>query len=138
MPKRLVTWMRDPPEWRPVWLGGHLWGALMGAVTLTAPPLTIKGELGPVLTTVWGILALVGSLIAAANVYSRHAWAERLGIQIAALGTGLYSATILYLWVSTGENRGTQFFAVSLGLFFFLARFLTVEHWDDRDLAREI
>lgn len=138
MPKRLITWVNDPPEWRPVWLLGHLWGAAMGAVTLISPPVTIKGELGPVLTTVWGLLALIGALIAASNVYTRHAWAERLGIQIAALGTLLYTLTIGFVWITTGSNRGVQFFAVGLGLFFFLARFLTLKHWDDRDLAREI
>ncbi|MDJ1372768.1 hypothetical protein [Gulosibacter molinativorax] len=132
MLRALRYWFYDPPQWRPVVLLGYVVAFAMGMVTLIAPPLTIAGQLGHVLTTIWACLLIAGSLLAACTVYSDWWWLERLGIKIAALGLGVYLGVVVYLWGFEAGNRGTQFFGLTLGLCFFLLRFLQIQAWDYR------
>lgn len=128
--------LHDPPEWRPVWFFGYLVAFCLGLSALTVPPVTIQGELGSTLTVVWGLLCTVGSSLAMFAVYSPFAWLERLGIKVAALGFAMYIGGVAYL-LFAGENRLPQLLGFTLGQLFFLARHLTVGHWDDRRNARE-
>ena len=127
---QLRSFFHDPPQWRPVVMLGYLFAIAMGFVTLIAPPLTISGQLGYTLTTVWACLLLGGSLLAACTVYTDWWWLERLGIKIAGLGLVMYLGIVGWLWVIESGNRGTQFFGLALGLTFLLGRHLQIGAWD--------
>lgn len=120
----------DPPQWRPAVLGGYAVALAMGFATLIAPPVTIAGQLGHTLTTIWACALILGSGLAACTVYTDWWVLERLGIKIAGLGLAMYLLIVAWLWVTESGNRGTQFFGLALGMIFLLVRHLQIGAWD--------
>lgn len=94
---------------------------LLGVIALTAPPQSISGELGPVLTIGWGILAMVGGVVCLGTVFTGWWFLERLGIVLIWLALGVYLLVVVLLQLTSSEgSRGAQItlFVFAGGLFY--------------------
>ncbi len=93
----------------------------LGVIALVAPPQSIAGELGPVLTVAWGVLAILGGAVGAGTVFTGWWFLERLGIVLIWAALGIYLLVVVILQISASEgNRGAQItlFVFAGGLFY--------------------
>lgn len=93
----------------------------LGVIALVAPPQSISGELGPILTTTWGILALVGGAGGLLTVFPGWWFAERLSIVIIWCALGMYLLVVIVLQVTAESGaRWAQMsiFVLAAGVFY--------------------
>lgn len=93
----------------------------LGLIALLAPPQSISGELGPVLTVTWGVLALAGGSGGLVTVFPGWWFAERLSIVIIWCALGMYLLVVVVLQVSSESGaRWAQMtlFVLAAGLFY--------------------
>ncbi|KAB1867347.1 hypothetical protein [Microbacterium algeriense] len=93
----------------------------LGLIALIAPPQSISGELGPVLTVTWGVLALIGGVGGLASVFPGWWFAERLSIVVIWCALGMYLLVVVVLQVTSESGaRWAQMtiFALAAGLFY--------------------
>ena len=93
----------------------------LGLIALLAPPQSISGELGPVLTATWGVLALTGGTGGLITVFPGWWFAERLSIVIIWCALGMYLLVVIVLQVSSESGaRWAQMtlFVLAAGLFY--------------------
>lgn len=93
----------------------------LGVLALFAPPQSISWELGPFLTIVWGVLALLGGVGGLTTVFPGWWFAERLSITLIWLALGIYLLIVLFLQVtSESGSRWPQMtvFVLAGGLFY--------------------
>jgi len=93
----------------------------LGLIALIAPPQSISGELGPVLTVTWGVLALVGGGGGLATVFPGWWFAERLSIIVIWCALGMYLLVVIVLQFSSESGaRWAQMtlFVLAAGLFY--------------------
>lgn len=118
----------------------YLLSALIGMVTLTNPPQTIAGEVGPVLSVVWASLFIVGGLVGIVTVLPGWWWVERLlGIAPILIGLAIYLSVVVVLhWqsIDTGGSRGTQIGIILLAASPFILRFFFIKEYSYEPRAR--
>lgn len=112
----------------------------IGVVTLLNPPQTISGEVGPVLSTVWACLFILGGAVGAVTVLPGWWWAERLlGIAPIMIGLAIYLsvATVLH-WqaLDTGGSRATQIGIILLAASPFILRFFFIKEYSYEPRSR--
>jgi len=94
---------------------------VFGLIALMAPPQSITGELGPVLTVAWGIFAILGGAAGLGTVFTGWWFIERLGIVLIWAALGVYLLVVVILqFASTEGNRWAQMtlFVFAAGLFY--------------------
>jgi hypothetical protein len=93
----------------------------LGWIALVAPPQSISGELGPILTVAWGVLAIVGGAGGLGTVFTGWWFLERLSIVLIWCALGMYLLVVLLLQLASDEgSRGAQMtlFLFAGGLFY--------------------
>lgn len=114
---------------RPAYLAVYLVTLATGIATMLAPPRTIEGELGPVLTAIWASAFITGGLIGICTVLTPWWWLERLGIAIALLGgigVFAYVTTALHLAAPPGDGRTTTIGVSLLAGGVFVVRWVSI------------
>lgn len=104
----------------------------IGVVTLVAPPQSIAGEIGPVVTVVWASLFIVGGLVGMVTVLPGWWWAERLlAIAPVLLGLAIYLAVVIALQAQSdaGSSRLTQLGIIVLASAPFAIRALVIREY---------
>jgi hypothetical protein len=104
-----------------------------GLIALFAPPQSITGELGPILTDLWGVFALLGGAAGMGTVFTGWWFIERLAIVLIWAALGIYLLVVVILQFSSVEgNRWAQ-----MTLFVFAAGLFYVRWWLIRDYSFE-
>lgn len=99
--------------------------AYAGFTALVWTPVTVAKAMGPIITTAWPMIAIVGALIALVAVI-RDSWrTERWATPIAAGALASYVATAWLLAASETLTRQTQASVVTLAVLYLIYR--TVE-----------
>lgn len=105
---------------------GYVVTFLTGVVTLVAPPMTVTGEIGPVLAILWAYMFILGGAIGATTAL-RGLWAwERWGILLGWAGLAVYAIVITVLHFTSPGSRLTQLGILTLAALFFLARWVLI------------
>lgn len=112
----------------------------IGVVTLVTPPQSIAGEVGPLITTIWAALFILGGVVGAVTVLPGWWWVERL-LALAPIGIGLaiYLAVVVVLHVQNaqdGSSRLTQVGIIVLAAAPFAVRFLVIREYSYDPRAR--
>lgn len=113
--------VREPRHLKVAYAVFYVVAITLGVIALLAPPQSISGELGPVLTVTWGILALVGGAGGLATVFPGWWFAERLSIVVIWCALGMYLLVVIVLQVSSESGaRYAQMtiFVLAAGLFY--------------------
>lgn len=135
-------WQRitEPRHLKVAYLVIYLLTALIGVVTMISPPQSIAGEIGPVITTVWAGLFIVGGVAGAVTVLPGWWWAERLlAIAPIMLGLVIYLAVVTVLHAQSAEigaSRLTQIGIIVLASAPFTIRFLLIREYSYDPRAR--
>lgn len=128
LPRRLWMLLREPRAITALTLVAYLILIGVGYSTITAPPASIREELGWV-TTLWGALLLAGGLIGALAVPRGIWWVEKLALLFAATGTAIYFSTVVQLHLESEiGNRIPQAGFILLGLVALATRYLRIRY----------
>lgn len=103
-----------------------LLAALTGLSALLVPPTSITHHLGPLVTTTWGGLILVGGVLAIAGCLPGWWWLERVGIVGISGGLVIYALVVISLNSTSSGNRLPQTGAILVCLVFMAIRWLRV------------
>lgn len=137
-----AAWERitEPRNMKVAYLAIYLVTALIGVVTLVMPPQSIAGEIGPLITTVWASLFILGGTVGAVTVLPGWWWAERLlALAPVAIGLAIYAAVVVVLHLQstdTGSSRMTQVGTIVLASAPFAIRFLVIREYSYDPRAR--
>ncbi|MGF3056138.1 hypothetical protein [Microbacterium sp. YY-01] len=131
--QRVWESITEPRHMKVAYLAIYLLTIMIGYVTLTYPPQSIAGEIGPVLTVIWSVLFIVGGAAGTITVLPGWWWAERL-LAIAPIGMGLaiylLVAIILHAQnMDTGSSRLTQVGIIVLAASPFIIRMLIIRDY---------
>ena len=93
-PRRVWRLLREPREITALSATGWLVAAYTGTIALLAPPLTISGAIGPILTVVWGLMLVTGATLGTLGCLLLPEpwwrWVEQSGILLAGGGVLVY------------------------------------------------
>lgn len=135
--RQLMDVVADPPKLRPLFTVAYGICVAIGVVTFVAPPRTIEGVTGDLLSTIWAWCFLVGGIIGLSTVWTPHWWLERLGLLVIGVGgIGIYGVVVAYLVFVESGNRGTQLGVIGLGLVAVLARAFLIHGYTYQPLSR--
>lgn len=138
--KRAWETIAEPRHVKIIYLGIYLLSVGIGWVTLTNPPQTIAGEVGPVITTIWASLFILGGIVGAFTVLPGWWWAERLlSIGPILIGLVIYLAVVVVLHaqsIETGGSRATQIGIILLAASPFILRFFFIKEYSYEPRAR--
>ncbi|OAZ40959.1 hypothetical protein A9Z40_03185 [Microbacterium arborescens] len=115
---------------RVVFLLGYLVTLGTGIATLTNPPTTIEGALGPILSVSWSIFWIVGGAVGAVTVLPGYWQAERAAVAAAMFGIGIYAVVVLTLHFQSSGSRLTQLGVLIVALLFYVVRLLLIRGHD--------
>ena len=119
----------EPRHLKVTYLVIYLVVVYTGVVTLIAPPRTIEGVLGSLLSLGWSGFLIVGGLGGLMTVLPGWWWAERLSILMASAGIGIYGATVFGLQVTQSGSRLTQLGVIALALSVFVVRWTLIRRY---------
>ena len=97
-----------------------------GIAALIAPPLSVTSEIGPVLTTIWGlflggggVVGLIGCLL-----LPQPWWrvVEQIGLVCATTGLAIYGAMAVHAQFTAGGSRLVQILVITLAAMSLVAR----------------
>lgn len=125
-------WLRvkEPRVLRIVFLLGYLVTLGMGVATLTNPPATIEGQLGPILSVSWSLFWIVGGIAGAATILPGWWEVERYAVASALFGIGIYGAVLVLLHITSPGSRLTQLGVLAIAALFFLLRLALIRGHD--------
>lgn len=134
---RLVRWIRrlwdsvtEPRHLKALYATIYLVVLGTGAVTLLAPPQSIEGELGQILTVAWSVFLLLGGFGGCLTVFPGWWWAERLSIVLTLTGIGIYGVVVASLQLAAGSgSRLTQLGIIALATFPFIIRWVLIRKY---------
>lgn len=124
--------LTEPRHMKLAYLLIYVTTVTIGVVTLVAPPQSIAGEIGPVVTVVWASLFIVGGLVGMVTVLPGWWWAERLlAIAPVLLGLAIYLAVVIALQAQSdaGSSRLTQLGIIVLASAPFAIRALVIREY---------
>lgn len=126
------AWLRiaEPRVLRLVFLVGYLVTLGTGIATLTNPPTTIEGALGPILSVSWAIFWIVGGTVGAATVLPGYWQAERAAAGAAMFGIAVYAVVVTTLHFTSSGSRLTQLGVLVLALLFYIVRLALIRGHD--------
>lgn len=100
-----------------------------GVATLLAPPQSIEGQLGNVLTVIWSVFLIVGGFGGALTVVPGWWWAERLSLILTFAGIGIYAVVVTSLHIVSSGSRLTQLGMILLAAAVFAVRWLLIRRY---------
>ncbi len=111
------AWQRitEPRHLKVTYAAFYVVAIAFGCLALFAPPQSISGELGPSLTIVWGILAIIGGTGGMLTVFPGWWFAERLSIVLIWLALGIYLLIVAILQATA--DSGSRWPQMMLFLF---------------------
>lgn len=129
------VWLRvtEPRHLKAAYAFFYAVAIVLGLIALIAPPQSISGELGPVLTVTWGVLALFGGAGGLVTVFPGWWFAERLSIVILWCALGMYLLVVIVLQVSS--ESGARW--AQMTLFVFAAGLFYVRWYEIREYSFE-
>ena len=131
--RRLWSSITEPRHMKVTYLVIYLLTVCIGVVTLLSPPQTIDGLVGPIITTIWASLFILGGLAGAIAVLPGWWWVERLlGIGPVMLGLTIYLTVVIVLHVHSmdaGSSRLTQIGIIVLASTPFTIRALVIREY---------
>ena len=138
--RRVWAAVSEPRHLKIAYLVIYLLTVAVGVVTLVSPPQTIAWEIGPVITSVWASLFILGGAAGAVTVLPGWWWAERLlGIAPVMIGLTIYLAVVTILHtqgIESGSSRLTQLGIILLAAAPFAIRFLIIREYSFQPRAR--
>lgn len=122
MIRRAWLRVREPRVERSLMFAIYLAALVMGASAIVAPPQSIEGVIGSVLTYVWGALLVLCGGFGASGVLPGLWWSERVAVQAGFTGAAIYALVVIYLQSTSPGNRVPQACAVIIVALVFLGR----------------
>lgn len=123
----------EPRHMKVTYLVIYLLTVCIGIATMLSPPQTIDGLVGPIITTIWASLFILGGVIGAVTVLPGWWWVERLlGIAPVMLGLTIYLTVVIVLHMhglETGSSRLTQIGIILLAAAPFTIRALVIREY---------
>lgn len=128
----LEVWLRikEPRFLRVLFLLGYLVTLGTGIATLTNPPTTIEGQLGPVLSVSWALFWIAGGIVASLTVLQGWWEAERYGVYASLVGVAIYAAVVIALHLQSPGSRLTQLGVLIVAALFFALRLVLIRGHD--------
>lgn len=126
------TWQRVkvPRLVRVIFALGYLVTLATGVVTLTNPPTTVEGQLGPILSASWSLFWIVGGLAGSATILQGWWEIERYAVASAMFGILIYAAVLVLLHFTSPGTRLTQLGVLTIACLFFLLRLALIRGHD--------
>lgn len=116
---------------RAIFFVGYVVTLCTGIVTLTNPPATIEGQLGPILSASWSLFWIVGGAAGALTILPGWWEVERHAVSSSLIGIGIYGVVLLLLHLnSTTGSRLTQLGILAIAVLFFLLRLALIRGHD--------
>lgn len=143
VPLRFVRWLwgeiTAPPHIKPIMAVAYGIATLTGMATLTNPPQSIAGELGPVLAAVWAWCFIAGGALGLATVFTPWWWAERVALIWADTGIAVYLFVVLNLHILAppGSSRLTQIGIIGLASCLLALRWHLIRVYSYEPLSRK-
>lgn len=101
----------------------------VGVVALVAPPTSIEGAVGEMLTVVWALSLIIGGALGAATVLPGIWLLERLAVIACGTGAAMYGSVVLNLHFSEGGNRLPQAGMIAIVLLSFVQRWARIRRY---------
>jgi hypothetical protein len=120
--------IREPKHVTVACFVGYVAIAAMALWALTEPPLTLLGEIGPVVTTGIGAMILIGAVLAAAATLPGDYSLERVGLGFIAIGLGGYMIALIFMHATSTGSRALQLAGFTIGFVMLMIR--AVSNWD--------
>lgn len=126
------AWARisEPRVLRVLFWIGYAFTLYMGVVTLTNPPTTIEGVLGPVLSVSWALFWLVGGVTGMSTVLVGWWEIERYAVAASVVGVLIYGSVVFSLHFTSTGSRLTQLGPLGIALLFFAIRLVLIRGHD--------
>lgn len=126
------AWHRiaEPRVLRVVFLLGYVVTLCTGVATLTNPPTTIEGALGPILSVSWAVFWIVGGSVGALTVLPGYWQLERAAVGACLFGIGIYAVVVATLHFQSSGSRLTQLGVLVVALLFYIVRLLLIRGHD--------
>lgn len=100
--------------------------AWAGVATVFAPPSSIEGQFGIVVTLAWGWFAIIGGVAGALACPFGKWLIEKPAIILCATAAAMYAGIILTLHIHEAGNRIPQFCFVLIALLYFASRYARI------------
>lgn len=126
-----AAWLRitEPRHLKATYALIYLLVLATGVATLLAPPQSIEGQLGNVLTIIWSVFLIVGGFGGALTVFPGWWWAERLSLILTLAGIGIYAIVVLTLQLISEGSRLTQLGMILLAGSVFAIRWILIRRY---------
>lgn len=113
---RLWARLYEPKRIPVVFFTGYVLIAALAFWALTEPPLSVLGDIGPIVTAGIAILLLVGAVLAAYSAPSGWYALERIGVGFMSLAIAGYIVAIAYAHFTSEGSRAMQLAGLTVGL----------------------
>lgn len=104
--------IREPKVIKVILTVGFLMTFMMGVSAVVSPPNSIEGEIGTLLTYMWGAFLMIGGSLGAASTLPGWWIIERIGILSCMVGLGIYAVVVLSMQLTSDGNRFPQWFLI--------------------------
>ncbi|KJL39900.1 hypothetical protein [Microbacterium trichothecenolyticum] len=122
--------IKEPRFIRVLFLAGYIVTLTTGVVTLTDPPVTIEGALGPTLSVAWSLFWIIGGLAGAATVLQGWWEVERYAVAACMFGIGIYTIVLVTLHIASPGSRLTQLGMLAIAALLFVLRLALIRGHD--------
>lgn len=108
------TWarIREPKVIKAIMTISFLMTLTMGVSAIVSPPTSIEGEIGTLLTYMWGAFLVIGGSLGAASTLPGWWIIERIGILSCMIGLGIYAVVVISMQLASTGNRFPQWFLI--------------------------
>lgn len=127
--RRLWSRVTEPRLLSVVYFAIYTVVLLTGVATLLAPPMSIEGALGSILTVIWSVLLIMGGTGGMLTVLPGWWWAERLSILLVWAGIGIYLTVVISLHITGSGSRLTQLGMIVLATSTFVVRWVLIRKY---------
>jgi len=86
----------------------------VGIDALLDPPVSVRGAIGPVLTTCWAVFLVLGGALGAVAAPPGVWWLERVGVMACMSGLLIYGAVLVALHVTSPDGNRLPLAGVTL------------------------
>lgn len=119
---RLWGRLYEPKRIPIVFFTGYVLIAALALWALTEPPLSVLGDIGPVVTAGIAILTLIGATLSAYSAPSGWYALERIGVGFIGLGIAGYIVATTFAHFTSEGSRAMQLAGLTVGLVMLVGR----------------